>query len=142
MRRTERAINRSQALVLGFFAFVVAAVVAILAYDPSVYTRAMHPAPGQATAVEIAFLVALIMLISFIALGVVRRWRWMFWLILIAFLAGFLRVPASTLELLRVIPNTEPSWYVVLQGVIGLVQFGIGLALLNGYRKEGVWGDF
>jgi hypothetical protein len=30
--------------------------------------------------------------------GVVRRWRWTFWLILVAFLFGVLRVPAAVLQ--------------------------------------------
>lgn len=71
-----------------------------------------------------------------------RRWRWTFWLILVAFLAGALRVPASILELAGVIPAGTPAWYVALQGAIGIIQLGIGLALLRGYRKGGVWGAF
>jgi hypothetical protein len=30
----------------------------------------------------------------------------------------------------------------VLTAVIGLIQFGIALAMLAGYRKSGVWGEF
>ena len=33
-----------------------------------------------------------------------------------------------------------PSWYVVFQGLIGLAQLAIGLAMLAGYRRSGVWG--
>jgi len=31
-----------------------------------------------------------------------------------------------------------PSWYVVFQGVIGLAQLAIGLAMLAGYRRSGI----
>jgi len=72
---------------------------------------------------------------------VVRRWRWMFWLVLVAFLAGILRAPASLLELAGVLPMTGPSWYVVLQAAIGFVQFAIGLAMLSAFRRAGVWGS-
>lgn len=135
-------INRSQGLVLGFFAATVVALVAILVFAPSVYDDVLHPASGQAPAVNLVFLTALLAFIGLLGFGVWRRWRWMFWLIVIAFLAGFLRVPASALELLGIIPQQGPAWYVVFQGVIGAVQLGIGVALLIGYRKAGVWGAF
>jgi hypothetical protein len=136
------AINRSQGLVLGFLAATVLALLAIFAYAPFVYTGVLHPALGQTPAGEIAFLTALLVFIGFVGFGVVRRWRWMFWLIVIAFLAGSLRVPASALELMRVVPIQGPSWYIAFQGVVGVIQVGIAVALLIGYRKAGVWGPF
>src|SRR5205814_1680151 len=78
-------INRSQGVVLGFFVFVVLALVGILVFDPSVYASALPIASGGAIFVEIAFLTALIAFIAFVGVGVVRRWRWMFWLIVVAF---------------------------------------------------------
>ena len=60
----------------------------------------------------------------------------------VAFLAGLVRVPASALELAGTIPLQGPAWYVVLQGVIGAVQFVIGIAMLVGYRRSGLWGNF
>jgi hypothetical protein len=136
------AINRSQGLVLGFLAATVLALLAIFAYAPFVYTGVLDTALGQTPAGEIAFLTALLVFIGFVGFGVVRRWRWMFWLIVIAFLAGFLRVPASALELMRVVPIQGPSWYIAFQGVVGVIQVGIAVALLIGYRKAGVWGPF
>jgi hypothetical protein len=73
--------------------------------------------------------------------GVVRRWRWVFWLVLLAFLAGALRVPVAILELAGLLPAAAPGWYVVLQGGLGLVQLALGLGLLAGYRRAGIWGD-
>ena len=78
--------------------------------------------------------------ISLLAVGVCKRWRWTFWLMLVAFLFGVLRVPASILELMGVLSATGPTWYVVFQAVLGLVQFGIGLLMLAGFRRAGVWG--
>ena len=66
----------------------------------------------------------------------------MFWLVLVAFLAGLLRVPASALQLARLLPSAGPTWYLLLQAAIGLVQFAIGLAMLVGLRKTGTWGAF
>ncbi|HEY8816512.1 MAG TPA: hypothetical protein VIP57_15600 [Candidatus Dormibacteraeota bacterium] len=75
-------------------------------------------------------------------IGIVRRWRWAFWLIMVAFLFGVLRLPASALQLAGLMPATGPNWYEALQGIIGLVQFLIALAMFSGYRKAGVWGAF
>ena len=118
------------------------ALIAILLVAPDVYAEELHLAESARIGYSLAFLAALIVFIAFLGLGVMRRWRWMFWLILVAFLAGALRVPASVLELAGVIPASTPAWYVALQGAIGVVQLGIGLALYGGYRKGGVWGAF
>jgi hypothetical protein len=75
--------------------------------------------------------------------GVVRRWRWTFWIVLVAFvLDGALRVPASVLQLAGVLPPTGPAWYALLQAILGVVQVAIGLAMLAGYWRAGAWGSF
>jgi hypothetical protein len=72
--------------------------------------------------------------------GVVRRRRWTFWLVLVAGLAGARRVPVAALELAGRLPATAPGWDVVLQGVLGPVPLAVGLGLLAGSRRAGVWG--
>ena len=79
---------------------------------------------------------------ALLGLAVVRRSRWAFWLILVAFFAGLLRVPAAALELTGHLSSPDPPWYVVLQAVVGVIQFLIATAMLFGYRRSGVWGDF
>ena len=88
----------------------------------------------------IAFVAILTVLIGVLCIGVVRRWRWTFWLVLIAFFSGVLRVPASLLELTGALPLSGPTWYLLLQAVLGLVQFAIALVMLAEYRRSGVWG--
>ena len=61
---------------------------------------------------------------------------------MVAFLAGILRVPVAVLQLTGVLAADAPSWYVAFQGAIGLAQVAIGLAMLAGYRRSGVWGAF
>ena len=133
--------SRTQILVLGFFLCVWIALVAILAVSPDVYAQTLRLAPSDPRAIEIVFLAAISAFIAVLAFGVVQRWRWTFWLVLIAFLFGVLRAPASVLQLVGLLPGTGPVWYEVLQGIIGVVQFVIALAMLTGYRKAGVWGD-
>jgi hypothetical protein len=135
-------LNRTQGLVLGFFALAWASLITILVAAPEVYDQALQlPASNQRLS-ELTFLGALSTFLVLLGVGVVRRWRWTFWLIVVAFIAGVLRVPASILQLSGVLAAESPTWYVVLQAFIGLVQVGIGLAMLAGYRRSGVWGRF
>jgi hypothetical protein len=133
-------VNRTQALVLGFFLTVWASLVVILAAAPDVYDEALKLPPSRVRWAKIAFLIALSAFIALLSIGVVRRWRWTFWLILVAFLFGVLRVPVAILQLAGVLRASTPTWYVVFQGLIGLAQLAIGLAMLAGYRRSGVWG--
>ena len=135
-------LNRTQLLVLGFFILVWIALVMILVFSPDVYAQSLRLAPGDMRTVEAVFLVALSALIALLVLGVLRRWRWAFWLILVAFVFGVLRLPASILQLTGTMPATAPTWYEALQGAIGVAQFLIALAMFSGYRKAGLWGEF
>jgi hypothetical protein len=134
-------VNRTQALVLGFFVVALVSLLAILVAAPEVYDQALRLPDGSRVA-EIAFLVVLTVFLGLLAVGVLRRWRWIFWLVLVAFLAGVLRVPVAILQLTGILPADAPTWYVTFQGIIGVVQVAIGLAMLAGYRRAGVWGSF
>jgi hypothetical protein len=35
-----------------------------------------------------------------------------------------------------------PNWYIVVQGVIGVIQVGLAVAMFAGYRRAGPWGAF
>jgi hypothetical protein len=135
-------VNRTQALVLGFFMVVVASLVVIRAAAPRVYDHALRFPSGWPRWAPTAFLVVLAAWIGLLTVGVLRRWRWTFWLILVAFLFGVLRVPVAILQLLGVLHAGTPPWYVLFQGLIGLAQLAIGLAMLAGYRRAGVGGAF
>ena len=132
-------VNRMQALVLGFFLLTVTSLPVILVAAPAVYDQALR-LPTGSRAVKIAFLAALLGFIALLAIGVVRRWRWKFWLILVAFLAGVLRVPVAILQLTGALAAQGPTWYVVFQGLLGVIQFAIGLVMVAGYRRGGIWG--
>jgi hypothetical protein len=135
-------VNRTQALVLGFFLMALASLAVILAAAPEVYDQALRLPSDSPRWVALTFLAALAIFIGLLAIGVLRRWRWTFWLILVAFLAGVLRVPVAGLQLSGVLAADRPTWYVVFQGLLGVLQFAIGLAMVGGYRRAGVWGAF
>jgi len=135
-------VNRTQAVVLGFGVAVWLTSIVLLVVAPDVLLSVSQPPTGGSRVPGLAFLVALTAFLGLLGIGVVRRWRWLFWLILVAFLAGILRLPASALALAGMLPKAGPGWYQLLQVAIGLVQFGIGLAMLSGLRSSGVWGPF
>jgi hypothetical protein len=137
-----RETNRTQRLVLGFVVLALIALVAILLIAPEIYDSTLNLGPGPHLLPDLAFLIAISAFIALLAVGVLRRWRWMFWLVLVAFLAGILRLLASALQLMNVLPARGPPWYVALQAAIGVIQFLIALAMIAGYRKRGAWGAF
>jgi hypothetical protein len=135
-------LNRTQQLVIGFFVVVWIALVAILLLSPRVYTQTLRQVGDDNRAIEASFLIALSAPIALLVVGVFRRWRWTFWLVLVAFLFGVLRLPASVLQVAGILPASGPTWYEALQGAIGVAQFLIALAMFVGYRKAGIWGEF
>jgi hypothetical protein len=132
-------MSRTKRLVLAFFAAYWVVVVAVLLVARPVYDQILSLSGNQAQAELPAFLV-LTLLFATLSLGVVRGWRWTFWVILLVFLAGLLRAVVATLELAGVVPRHGPLWYVVLPAPIGLIQFGIAVAMLAGRRAPGGWG--
>jgi hypothetical protein len=133
-------MNPIKALVLSLFAIYWVLVVVILVFARETFDQVGRLAGDQRPA-EIADVLVLTALLALLCTGVVRAWRWAFWLIMVAFFAGILRVPASVMQLSGNIPAQGPPWYVVLQAVVGLTQFFIALLMLAGYRKAGVWGS-
>ena len=128
--------------MVGFFGLVWIALIAVLVLSPEVYAQTLRGVGGDSLAIQAAFVITLSALIAFLVIGVVRRWQWTFWLVLIAFFFGVLRLPVSALQLAGIMPASGPTWYEALQGVIGLVQFLIAIAMVAGYRKAGIWGGF
>jgi MFS family permease len=137
-----RAINRTQGLVLGFFAVAWIALVVMLAASAGVRDVTVHRMPGAGAPAIIGFVLALLAFLTVLAIGVLQRWRWIFWLILVAFAAGLVRVPVAVLQLSgRMVPE-GPDWYVIVQGVVGVIQVAVAVAMFAGYRRSGPWGSF
>jgi hypothetical protein len=136
-------MNRTQTLVLAFAIFSWLALVAILLGAPDVYDSELRPL-GLAglPAVRLAFLAIVTGLLAVLAIGTLRRWRWTFWLVFVAFAAGVLRVPVFALEVLGAISSDVPLWYTGLQAVVGSIQVAIAAAMFVGYRRHGPWGAF
>src|SRR5215207_8475793 len=132
-------LNRTQALVLGFFLLAVISLLVILAAAPEVYDQALRLPTGN-RAVEIAVLAALIGFVTLRASGLFgdgagpSGWSWSrSW-------PGCCGVPVAVLQLAGVLEADGPRWYVTFQGLLGVLQFAIGLAMVAGYRRAGIWG--
>jgi hypothetical protein len=65
-------VNRTQALVLGFFLLAVTSLLVILTAAPEVYDQALRLPTGN-HAVEITFLAVLIGFITLLGVGGLRR---------------------------------------------------------------------
>jgi cell division protein FtsW (lipid II flippase) len=135
-------VNRTQALVLGFFLMALTSLVVIVAAAPDIYDQALRLPSNSPRWMALTLLAGLGVFIGLLAISVLRRRRWTFWLILVAFLAGVLRVPVAGIQLTGVLAADGPTWYVVFQGLLGVLQFAIGLAMVAGYRRAGIWGAF
>lgn len=142
MRIGGRVVNRTQQLVLGFVVVAWLSLVVILLVSPEIYDASLEVGGTQRRLVDLGILVAISIPLALLALAVVRRWRWAFWIILLAFFAGLLRVPVAALELTGHLSTVDPTWYIVVQGGIGVIQFLIATAMWVGYRRASVWGEF
>ena len=74
-------------------------MIAILIVQPTLYDGELQPIglAGQPLA-RTAFVAAIGVLLVVLAIGTLRRWRWTFWLMLIAFAAGIVRLPLFGLQ--------------------------------------------
>ncbi len=137
-------INPVKSAVLVLLASYWVVVVGVLLVARPVYDQLLDQrvrVSGDHRPAEIATLAVLTALLSLLSIGIVRGWRWTFWLILIVFLLGLLRVPQVALELVGKVPSQPPTWFALLTAVVGLIQFGIAVAMVVGYRRAGVWGS-
>jgi hypothetical protein len=139
-------MNRTKVVVLALFAgyWVVVVVLLVAArgfYDSQLPQAVRLPGNNQRP-VEVGTLLVATALFAVLSTGIIRGWRWTFWLILIVFLVDIVRVPAAVLQLAGSVPRQGPAWEAALQAVLYLIQFVIALAMLVGYRKAGVWGAF
>ena len=138
-----RAARRVQAAIIAFFALAAVSLVAIYVAAPEVYVQVLMN--GRATKeahplVVSAFMVAILLFVAALTVGVLRQWRWMFWLVLLAFGFSALQIPAGALELARIISSSFPTWYTVFRMLVAVPEVAIAVAMLRLWRRCGVWG--
>jgi hypothetical protein len=132
-------------LEVGMIAFFILAALSLLVVylaDPAMYTQSLSltSSPAERYPVLVTlFLVGVFAVIALLILGVVRHWRWLFWLILIAFASSIIQIPVEGLQLLGVFPNPYPVWYCLFRGGVGLIELGLAFWMIQTYRHQGVW---
>ena len=134
-RRLERAL-------IAFFVGCALFVIVLYVVVPSIYVTALMlpSSPTDRYPLPLTlFLLALLAFIAVVIVGVVRHWRWLFWLLLVAFGFSILAIPATILQLTGIIPDSYPAWYSLSRMGIALLEFGLAARMLQIYRQYGVW---
>ena len=133
------------ALQITLITFVVLAVSFLLVVyitAPSIYVQVLLGRGAKADArpaYVTAFLAAILPLIALLVVGALRRWRWVFWLVLIAFTAEMIALPIDALQLAGIMPLMYPFWYTIVRLVVSALQLVIGCWMIWLYLRCGVW---
>lgn len=137
-----RLSRRLQRTLLAFFLLAIMALAVSSLADPSIPTSTLlltlPPAAHSPTA-TMFLLAGIAGLLSLLVVGVLRRWRWVFWLMLVAFGAMLLELPTTFLQWAGVLPDPFPLWYGLCRMSASLTAVGIAVWMLSIYRHHGVW---
>ena len=135
-------LHRLERVLITIFLLLALFAVAIYLVAPSIYTSTLSlPSTDRYPLSATLFLVALLVFIAVAIVGIVQHWRWLFWLLLIAFSCMILEVPATILQLMGIVPNlfSFPVWYSLCRMGVSLVLFIIGVWMIYIYWQYGVW---
>lgn len=139
----QRVAIRLRAVLLAFCATAVASLIVIYVVAPAIYVQTLMLTPDPADThplVTTLFMVAITLLVAVLAVGILRRWRWVFWLVLLAFTLSALQIVAFPFELAGVVSPHIPAWYALFRALVAVVQLAIGIWMIRIYRRCGVWG--
>lgn len=134
--------RRLEIVLLVFFVLAVLFALGVYIADPSIYAKMLSLAPFPADRYPLPvmlFLLGLVVLLAIVSVGVVRHWRWVFWLVLVAMGASVLQVPAAILQFAGVLPDPYPVWYSLIRMGVAIVEVGIAVWMIQIYRHAGVW---
>jgi len=133
---------RLERAMIAFFILATTSLLVVYIAAPAIYAQslALTSSPADRYPVPVTlFLVGILAVVSLLILGVVRHWRWVFWLMLLAFASSALQIPATLLQITHVLPSTGPLWYSLFRMGVALVEVGIAIWMVQIYRREGVW---
>lgn len=135
--------DRLQAVLIGFFASAAVLLITTYSVVPTVYTGTvpldadtLARRPPSLTLFVAAILAAVAMLI----VGIARRWRWVFWCVLIACASAVLHLPVTLLQLAGKLSGHPSVWYETVQVCAEAMQVGIAIWMVRVHRRGGVWG--
>jgi hypothetical protein len=137
-----RLARRLQRTLLAFFLVAVLFLVGVYVAAPSIYTNTLLLilAPTEHSPVAATLLlVGITGFLAIVMIGVLRRWRWVFWFVLVATGSMILDIPATILQLVGILPAPFPLWYSLCRMGASLIAVGIFVWMLHIYRHHGVW---
>src|SRR5260370_35606237 len=122
--------RRLEGILIAFF--LVAALFLLVVYfaDPSIYANTLLLKPSLTDRYPLPvtlFLVAILVFIAVLIVGVLRHWRWLFWLVLIAFGFSILQIPATIFQFTGFVPDILPVWYSLSRLGVDLIHVGIAI---------------
>jgi hypothetical protein len=135
-------VRRLEQVLIAFFLLAALFLMAVYIAAPSIYTQTLLLAPSPAERYPFPatlFLVGVLVFIAVLIVGVVRHWRWVFWLLLLAFGCMILEIPATILQLTGVLPSIFPVWYSLCRIGVALIAVVIAVWMGQIYRHHGVW---
>jgi hypothetical protein len=128
--------------MIAFFIFAALSLLVVYLADPAIYAQslALTSSPAERYPVPVTlFLVGILIMIALLILGVVRNFRWLFWLMLVAFAGSALQIPITLLQLTGVLPTPDPLWYDLFRMGVGVVELALAVWMIHIYRHEGAW---
>ncbi len=133
---------RLEIAVIAFFILAALTLLVVYLADPSIYVQSLSltSSPADRYPVPVTlFLVGILAVIALLILGVVRHWRWVFWLMLVAFASSALQIPVTLLQIADVLPTADPLWYGLFRMGGAVVELALAVWMISIYRREGVW---
>ena len=137
----QRLTRRLQWTLLAFFLLAVLFLVGVYVAAPSISMSTLLFLPsltGRSSAVATLLLVGVGVFLAFVMIGVLRRWRWVFWLVLVATGSMILDLPVTLLQLTGILPALFPVWYSLCRMGASLIAVGIFVWMLQLYQRYGV----
>ncbi len=141
-RPAQRLYRRLQLTLLAFFLLAVLFLVVVYVAAPSIYTNTLLLMPsltGRYPAAATLLLIGIGGFFAIVMVGVLRRWRWVFWLVLVAFGGMNLDLPVTLLQLTGILPALFPVWYSLCRMSASLIAVGIAVWMFQLYQRYGVW---
>lgn len=138
----QTSTRRLEIAVIAFFTLMLLSLLVIYAVDPSIYLQSLKLTPSPVDRFPwpaTLFLICLVAFLGVLSVGVLRHWRWTFWLMLIAFSASVLQFPAELLQISGVLPLTSPLWYSLFRLAVAVLELGLAVWMIQVYRHKGIW---
>ena len=129
--------------IIAFFIFAALLLLLVYFADPAIYAQSLSVTSSPSDRYPVAvtlFLIAILAFLTLLTLGVVRHWRWLFWLMLVAFAGSVVQIPVLLLMITGVLPSSDPLWYTLLRVTAGVYELALAVWMIRVYQREGVWG--